>query len=126
VHHFALRFATTMGKRIKRVPDDTLAALQAYHWPGNVRELENVIERAVIITDTDTLTLGEWPPPSQSAAPPPTPSATLEDVQRQHILATLEQTNWRVSGEGGAAERLGLKPTTLESRMKKLGIVRRP
>ena len=128
VRHFTVRFAALMGKRIEHVPDATLAALQAYHWPGNVRELENVIERAVIITASDTLTLGEWPPPSQ-ATPQPTASAgaaTLEDIQRQHILATLEQTNWRVSGKGGAAERLGLKPTTLESRMKKLGISRRP
>jgi transcriptional regulator with GAF, ATPase, and Fis domain len=101
----------------------TLSALTEYHWPGNVRELENVIERAVILTRGSTLELGEWPP-TRAALAPAGPSRRLADVERQHILEVLDATHWRVSGANGAAALLGLKPTTLESRMKRLGIAR--
>jgi transcriptional regulator of acetoin/glycerol metabolism len=97
--------------------------LRSYHWPGNVRELQNVIERAVIISPGGTLELGAWPP-SSPREHEEDGAQTLEAVERSHILAVLERTNWRVSGERGAARILGLKPTTLESRMKKLGIRR--
>jgi formate hydrogenlyase transcriptional activator len=126
VRHFVLKYATRHGKRIETIPKPTLDALTAYGWPGNVRELANVIERSVIVSRGTSLELGDWIAP-QSA---PTQSRSeqaerLEDVERAHILATLEETRWRVSGPAGAAVRLGLKATTLESRMKKLGI-RRP
>ena len=98
-----------------------MRALQAYPWPGNVRELQNVIERAVILSRGSTLELGDWlvrPHESASAL------KTLEELDRQHIRAVLKATLWRVSGKYGAAEILGLKPTTLNARMKKLGITR--
>ena len=99
-------------------------ALTAYPWPGNVRELENVIERAIILSRGSQLELGEsaLQPPKAGRRPV---SPTLQDVEREHIIDTLKATAWRVSGEWGAANRLGLKRTTLEARMKKLGI-RRP
>jgi transcriptional regulator with GAF, ATPase, and Fis domain len=90
-----------------------------------VRELENVIERGVILTRGQLLELGEWlrkPEALAGATPPP----TLDEVQRRHILEVLELTGWQVSGEGGAAKLLGLKATTLEARMNKLGISRQP
>ena len=129
--HFVLKYAARLGKTIETIPAETLAALSAYDWPGNIRELENVIERSVIVSRGGTLELGDWIVPQ--AAPRTTPSGpapaapgggTLEQLERARILEALEQTKWRVSGPKGAAVRLGLKPTTLESRMKRLGIVR--
>jgi transcriptional regulator with GAF, ATPase, and Fis domain len=96
-------------------------ALQAYSWPGNVRELRNVIERAVILAASPHLTV-QAPKPSVRAA---ATAQTLEALEIRHIRSVLESTNWRVRGRGGAAERLGLKPTTLESRMARLGITRK-
>jgi PAS domain S-box-containing protein len=121
---FTLTFAQRMGKRIEAIPPPTMTALRNYRWPGNVRELQNVIERAVIVSSGPTLQLGQWP----QALPPPSTqgeSTTLEAVERQHILQVLEQTGGRISGPHGAAVILGLRPTTLESRMKKLGITRK-
>jgi len=97
--------------------------MQSYHWPGNVRELENVIERAVIVSTGKKLVLGEWlsktEAPSEKSEIP-----TLEQLERKHILEVLEMTDWRVSGEKGEAKILGLKRTTLEAWMEKLGIRR--
>src|SRR4029077_15389316 len=93
-------------------------------WPGNVRELENVVERALILTQGAHMDLGGWLP-RPSTASRKGGAQTLEEIEREHILAVLAGTGWRVSGEGGAASRLGMKPTTLEARMKKLGITRR-
>jgi formate hydrogenlyase transcriptional activator len=97
--------------------------LKSYPWPGNIRELEHVIERAVILSQGSQLELDDWMPkgPASAGGAPPD---TLEEVERSHILAVLHQTAWRVSGEKGAAKILGLNPTTLEARMKKLGISR--
>jgi transcriptional regulator with GAF, ATPase, and Fis domain len=95
--------------------------LQAYAWPGNVRELENVIERAVILSPGPHLNLSGWLPTS-SPGLRGGGIRTLEELEREHILAVLGETGWQVSGARGAATRLGLKPTTLEARMKKLGI----
>ncbi len=120
---FALRYAEKMGKRIDALPKHALDTLRSYAWPGNVRELQNVIERAVILTNGPMLELGKWPP-STAAFSSKTQSLSLSDVERQHILDILERTRWRVSGEKGAARILGLKPTTLEARMKKLSIKR--
>ena len=94
-----------------------------YPWPGNIRELENVIERAVILSPDGRFELGDVLP--RSGEMPTRPLRTVEDVERQHIVEVLEETGWRVSGERGAARILGLKRTTLEARMKKLGILRR-
>ena len=113
-----------MGKRIDSIPKSALDALTALPWPGNVRELANVIERSVIVTRGSQLELPERP----VAAPTPGAPVELErrapEVSRADILGALEASGWRVSGPHGAARRLGLKPTTLEARMKKLGIAR--
>jgi formate hydrogenlyase transcriptional activator len=124
VRYFVMKYGTKLGKRIKTIPETTVGALEASPWPGNVRELENVIERAVIITRGSELELGDWLP---KPGVPPTGARiqTLEEMEREQIIKTLELTGWRVSGERGAARLLGLKPTTLEARMKKLGIQRK-
>ena len=100
-----------------------MSALQRYQWPGNIRELEHVIERAMILSEGSELEPIEWLSPSHGKAAA-AKTLTLEEIERQHIVDVLEQTNWRVSGEKGAAKILGLNPTTLEARMKKLGIER--
>lgn len=128
VRHFVQKYATSLGKTIETVPLATLARLQAYSWPGNVRELQHVIERAVIVTRGPSLEFGDWlrePAAETSVAGAKTPVTTLEQMEREHILKTLDITGWRVSGEHGAARLLGLKPTTLEARMKKLSIERK-
>jgi formate hydrogenlyase transcriptional activator len=120
---FASKFATRMKKQIRTISAESVAALQRYHWPGNIRELENIIERAVILTSGAELelSLSELKP----TTPPKTaPVSTLEDAERQHILRALEETDWVISGPKGAAARLGMKRTTLHSRMQKLGISR--
>ena len=96
--------------------------LQRYSWPGNVRELRNVIERAVIVSTSRQLVVAA---PQLGERPMPQMAMTLNDIEIDHIRRVLESTSWRVRGSGGAAERLGLKPTTLESRMSRLGIARR-
>lgn len=109
-----------MGKTIRSIPRRTIEQLQRYCWPGNVRELSNVIERAMILTTGDTLRV-ELPSAAQTAA---LGRMTLKESQRAQILRVLDETGWRIRGAGGAAEILGLKPTTLEARMAKLGIKR--
>ena len=123
VAHFIRKHAAKLGRRIERVPERFMAALSAYPWPGNVRELEHVIERAMIVSDGPDLAAIDWLRQSD-AVTAPARIATLEEAERAHIVAALESTGWRVSGRRGAAELLGLKPTTLESRMKKLGVER--
>jgi formate hydrogenlyase transcriptional activator len=129
---FIKEFGRTMGRNIRSIPQSTLDALKRYPWPGNIRELRNVIERAMIVTQGPILQ-AELPslpggttcaPSIARGRPAPTDEMTLDEVQRGHILAVLQYTGWRVSGKGGAAAKLGLKPTTLESRMAKLGIKR--
>jgi formate hydrogenlyase transcriptional activator len=123
IEHFVRRYAEKYGKCIAAIPARALSALKAHDWPGNVRELQHVIERAVILTcraelafEADFLNPGN---------PPSAPRVeTLEAVERAHILKVLEAAGWRVSGKQGAAELLGLKRSTLESRMKSLGITR--
>lgn len=109
-----------MGKTIHKIPKRNLESLQRYAWPGNIRELRNVVENAMILSRTKTLKI---PSPTEKAHGHPK-NLTLETIQRKHIKDVLKRTVWKVSGKGGAAELLGLKPTTLESRMKKLGITR--
>ncbi|WP_455377207.1 sigma-54-dependent Fis family transcriptional regulator [Petrachloros mirabilis] len=123
VQYFVCKFALNLGKKIDRIPGRMMAALQRYQWPGNVRELEHVIERAVILTEGPDLAVVDWlSTPSQMGGNKALP--TLEELEHDHIVRALEHTNWRVSGDKGAAAILGLKPTTLEARMKKLGITR--
>jgi formate hydrogenlyase transcriptional activator len=123
VEHFVKRYATEYGKQIDTVPEHMVTALQAYDWPGNVRELQHVIERAVILTRGHQLAFDEGFLHAEATEISPH-VITLAEVERNHILKILEDTGWRISGKEGAAELLGLKPTTLESRMKKLGIKR--
>jgi formate hydrogenlyase transcriptional activator len=118
---FIEEFAKTSGKTIESISRENLAALKRYPWPGNVRELRNLIERAVILGRGPRLVID----PPQIAPHPPGAKSTLADVQAGHIRSVLERVGWRVRGPGGAAQVLGMKPTTLDSRMAKLGI-RRP
>ena len=123
VRYFVMKYTAKTGKRIDSVPKSVLDSLGAYPWPGNVRELANVLERSVIISRGNSLELGEWAAvPAESIAVSPDPGA--RDLSRERIIEALERTGWRVSGPRGAAHLLGLKPTTLEARMKRLGIAR--
>jgi formate hydrogenlyase transcriptional activator len=117
---FVREFAQGQGKTFEQIPKRTIDGLQRYAWPGNVRELRNVVERAVILSPGGTLNV-ECP----ASAPQETSTEmTLETVQRHHIAAVLDEVRWRIRGDDGAARRLGLKPSTLESRIRKLGITR--
>ena len=118
---FIGEFCEKMGKRIDTVSMSTMTSLKNYPWPGNVRELRNVIERAMIRSTGNSLKV-QLPQP---ASEPESQAARLDQVIRRHIMGVLDQTGWRIRGAGGAAEFLGLKPSTLESRMAKLDI-RRP
>jgi len=121
--YFVHKHAAAQGKKIERIPEQLWTALQRYHWPGNIRELQHVIERAVILTEGPELAVVDWlATPSGMAEGGQMP--TLEELERDHIVRALEHTHWRVSGDKGAAAMLGIKPTTLEARMKKLGISR--
>jgi formate hydrogenlyase transcriptional activator len=120
---FIKDLSQAMGKPIERIADESLAAMQAYPWPGNVRELRNMIERAIILTHGSTLHLTFSAAQLQSHKPD-SAGETLGGSERAHIVETLERCGWRIRGGGGAAERLGIKPTTLEARMKKLGLAR--
>jgi len=123
VRYFVMKYTAKTGKRIDTVPKSVLDSLGAYPWPGNVRELANVLERSVIISRGNSLELGEWAAvPVESAAI--TSDTGARDLSRERIIEVLERTGWRVSGPRGAAHALGLKPTTLEARMKRLGITR--
>jgi formate hydrogenlyase transcriptional activator len=126
VQYFTQKFAARMNKRITNVPAETMAALSRYHWPGNIRELENFIERAVILTRGSSLAvpLTELKRRNSPIEGDSRRLSTLEDAEREHIRQALEQTNWFVGGPAGAAARLGMKRTTLQSKMVKLGIER--
>ena len=121
VFAFMEEFATRMGKKLTKIPRKAMDILQAHSWPGNIRELRNVIEHSVILSSGDTLkltSLGEAP--VREAEP-----VTLAEAEREHIVKTLEGTGWRIKGPHGAAARLALQPSTLYSRMQKLGIPHR-
>ena len=120
VWKFAEKFARARGRTIERISQSSMEVLQAHSWPGNARELRNAVERAMILNEGPVLEieLAEGVPQA------PALERTLAEVQRDHILRTLARTGWRIRGRGGAADLLGLKPTTLESRMSKLGIHR--
>ena len=120
VRAFVKEFQKRMGKEIESIPKKTLQALQSYSWPGNIRELRNVIEHAMIVSKGKTLDVHA----PKRASSETDATGTLEDMERRHIVAVLEKTGWRVAGPGGAAEILGMKRTTLQAKMKKLGIKR--
>jgi PAS domain S-box-containing protein len=118
---FVDEFSHAFGKKVDAISKESIEALQRYFWPGNVRELRNVIEREMIVATGPTLTVA---PPRPVASERHAPSSRLADIEVEHIRSVLDGCGWRVRGIGGAAERLGVKPTTLESRMARLGIVR--
>ena len=136
VRHFAEQFARRMNKVIESVPSDTMNALCEYHWPGNIRELQNVIERAVILSPGQVLNVSvsalrprsSSDPSGNGHADKPAERndirSVLEETERKHIVSVLEDTNWVVAGPNGAASRLGMKRSTLQLRIQKLGISR--
>jgi len=135
VRHFTQQFSRRMKRVIETIPSAAMDALCRYHWPGNIRELQNVIERAVIVStgsdlsiDVGDLRFPQRRPPLQESASPKSTNGALHDVleetERQQILKALKQCEWIVAGPSGAAARLGMKRSTLQKRMHKLGIVR--
>jgi formate hydrogenlyase transcriptional activator len=128
VRYFTQKFSRLMKKRIDTIPSEAMTLLSRYHWPGNIRELENVIERAVILSRGSTLDvpLAELKQRHRAARAGDSSAAhtTLEEAEREHIRQALQEANWQVGGSSGAAARLGMKRTTLQSKMAKLGIER--
>ena len=124
--YFLSKFRTTIGKRINSIAKNSIEALIAYDWPGNVRELQNVIERAAILCSSEILNVEEALGVFEDQDREPASSLTknLEGIERANIRRALEESGWKVKGEGNAASRLGLNPSTLRSRMKRLGIAR--
>jgi transcriptional regulator with GAF, ATPase, and Fis domain len=123
VQHFVQKYARKMGRRFEAIPKSTMDALQKYHWPGNVRELEHVVERAVIISPGPIFCLADQLDRKDSRTEDEQPKR-LEGVQREHILKVLGDTRWKIEGKAGAAAILGLKPSTLRFRIRRLGIER--
>ncbi len=130
VNHFCKKHGVKIGRKITSIPKGALDALMEYDWPGNVRELENIVERSLIISTSNVFDLGDWHPvaskksttsSSDKSAPA---SKNMEDIERQHIVEVLNSVKWKIRGTDGAAKILNLNPTTLEARMKKLGIVK--
>ena len=123
VMHFVEKFGRRIGKQVEYIPETTMSALTFYEWPGNIRELQNLIERAVILSDDGVL-----PNPLPTSGAPgsnvPQVAGTLKDTERAVILQTLEQVGWVIGGPKGAAHKLGVKRTTLIHKMEKLGIYR--
>jgi chemotaxis protein methyltransferase CheR len=129
IQHFTRRAAKRVGKPMPKIPAQELAALKQYPWPGNVRELQNVVERAVILSEGGVLKMAALVsegksdrPRGETIRPSETRLTPLSEVEQQHIRGVLEHTGWKIEGPGGAAEILGLKGNTLRSRMQKLGI----
>lgn len=120
VWFFVEEYSKVLGKPVDVIPPENMEALRSYPWPGNIRELRNVVERAVIVATSSRLAIIVPPVPFGMAGR----SARLADVQKEHIRSVLDSVGWRIRGLGGAAERLGLRPTTLETRMAKLGLAR--
>jgi formate hydrogenlyase transcriptional activator len=122
VWHFIREFSEQFGKRVDSIAPAIMAQLTQYPWPGNIRELRNVVERAMVVAGGPQLTIRIPSAVSRGISR----SAKLADVQKAHIQQVLESVGWRIRGAGGAADRLGLRPTTLETRMMKLGLFRPP
>jgi formate hydrogenlyase transcriptional activator len=124
VHFFVLRFSRQMQKRIRSVAKPAMEALVSADWPGNIRELENFVERCVILTQGDELNVLHAELKKTSSRPFAAGASTFEEAERQTIIGALKAGSGRISGKGGAAERLGLKRTTLQNKMRKLNITR--
>ncbi|MCH7524389.1 MAG: sigma 54-interacting transcriptional regulator [Bacteroidetes bacterium] len=124
IDHFVNKYCKRHRKEIKHISDLTLQQMKSYSWPGNVRELENLIERAVIISNHDLLVVQEFESSPQSKTIIKHSSTALVEVQRNHIIKILNETQWKIDGKEGAAVLLDIKPSTLRDRMKKFGIVR--
>jgi formate hydrogenlyase transcriptional activator len=124
VDHFARCHAAALGKSVNRISRKSLDLLEHYPWPGNVRELQNIVERSLIVCDSEVLSVDEsWLPSTRRIATNAEGgAATLDGIKRAHVLRVLEETNWTLGGPGGAAVRLGLKRTTLQSLLKRLGL----
>ena len=118
VQHFVRKHSARMGRRIEAIPDDAMRILRSWNWPGNVRELENVIERMVIMSKGPILSA----PPAELSEAEYTAEDNLTEMEREHILRVLQETNGVLSGNDGAASRLGLKRTTPQSMIKRLDI----
>ena len=123
VRHLVQRLGVSLRKQVDSIPEDVMAALAAYEWPGNVRELENVLQRAIILSRGSTLTSVDLGVPEIDGLPAPE-NATLTEVERRHIVRVLSGARWRIEGSGGAAQVLGLKPSTLRSRRRRFGVAR--
>jgi formate hydrogenlyase transcriptional activator len=121
--HFVEKFGHRIGKQVQHFPEATMAALTLYAWPGNIRELQNLVERAVILSN-DGIFPNPLPKSSAQGITIPQVAGTLMETERAVILQTLEQVGWVIGGPKGAASKLGLKRTTLIHRMEKLGIYR--
>ena len=124
VRHFVRQFAERMDRHIESIPHATMDALRAWPWPGNVRELENLMERSVILSQGEVLRVPLWELRAQTSASEPVHDQSLDTAERQHILRVLRETKGKISGPDGAARRLGLKRTTLQSKMDRLKIKR--
>jgi DNA-binding NtrC family response regulator len=120
VKHFLKKYNTKVGKELQLISKEMMERLQSYDWPGNVRELENIIERAVVTSTGKKLLIGNWL--THSSAQTSSKILPLEEMEKRYIIDILEMTEWKVSGEKGAAKILDINPQTLVSRMKKLGI----
>ena len=123
IRFFCEKLGTKLGKKITDIPQKVIDKLMLYDFPGNIRELENLIERAIITSRTKKLSLGDWFNPKKRRKKTVN-FDSLENHQRNYIIEVLKHTNWRVSGEEGAAKLLGLRPTTLYSKLDRLGIKR--
>lgn len=122
--HFLEHYRVKLRRPCEDITPESMERLIRYSWPGNVRELENLIERAMILSHESLLHIDERFLVPPTATPPPKAPAGLVDLERQHILQILASVNWRIEGSGGAAERLGLAPSTLRSKIRKLGLQR--
>jgi transcriptional regulator with GAF, ATPase, and Fis domain len=126
VWHFIAQKRAQLGREVEFVPQNTMDALVEYDWPGNVRELENVIERAIILSPDSSLVMDEAVPGLPRNSQPLSQPVSPKEIKRDHIVRVLEECGWKIKGTNNAAERLGLLPSTLRYRMKKLGIQRPP
>lgn len=126
VHHYIDKYAKRMSRRVETIPAKTMEALTSYSWPGNVRELQNFIERAVILSPGPSLRAPLEELRDEKAPPSSSNLSTLEEMEREHVLRALRESNWVTGGPNGAAARLGMKRTTLAYRIRKLKIPCRP